>query len=71
MGSPHHFSLVTQIAANKLFGKKNRDEIPEDQMDEIIRREDQQKVRFINLNITGTSDNLKIGLARKNKTNRN
>lgn len=60
-------SLITQIGANKLFGRKNKDEIPEDQIDEIIRREDQQKVRFITLNITGTNDELKIGLARRNK----
>lgn len=58
-------SLVSQVGVNKLFGRNNRDEIPEDQMDEIVRREDQKRVRFVNVKIAGTSDNMKIGLAKR------
>lgn len=59
-------SLVSQLGVNKLFGRKNRDDIPEDQMDEIVRREDQKRVRFVSVKIAGTSDNMKIGLAKRN-----
>ncbi len=58
------WSMVTNVAAQKLFGGRNKAEVPEDRIDEIVRREDGRRVRFVNVRITGTPDNYRISLVR-------
>lgn len=57
--------LVTKVATQKLFGKK-KEEIDPDQEDEIIYKDPNKKVSYINLKISGTPSNYKISL-QKNK----
>ncbi|MBW3468233.1 AsmA-like C-terminal region-containing protein [Arthrospiribacter ruber] len=60
--------LVTQVGFRSLFGGKSREEIDPEQEDEIIRRDPNSRVRFLNISMSGTPDNYKIGLGRdKNK----
>jgi len=58
--------LVTQVGFHKLFGKKQEDVDP-DQVDAIEYRNMDKRVRFMNLKITGTPDNYKIGLGKPKK----
>lgn len=54
--------LVTQVAAQKLFGKNvEPDSLKEDQ---IQYRDDTKRTRFINLKLSGTPDNYKIALGK-------
>jgi hypothetical protein len=54
--------LVTRAAAQKLFGKEQAlDSLRED---EIQYRDDSKRQRFINLKLSGTPDNYKIGLGK-------
>jgi hypothetical protein len=55
--------LVTQAGFHKLFGKK-KEEIDPDQVDAIEYRDKDKRVRFMNLRITGTPDDYKIGLGK-------
>ena len=55
--------MVTQVAFKKLFGKK-QEEVDNDQVDAIQYREKDKKIHFINLKITGTPDEYKMGLGR-------
>jgi len=55
--------LVTQVGFRKLFGKKQEDVDP-DQVDAIQYRDMDKKVHFINLKITGTPDDYKMGLGK-------
>ncbi len=57
--------LVTKVATQKLFGKK-KEEIDPDQEDEIIYKDPNKRVSYINLKITGTPSDYKISL-QKNK----
>ncbi|MDR6968698.1 hypothetical protein J2X31_002724 [Flavobacterium arsenatis] len=57
--------LVTKVATQKLFGKK-KEEIDPDQEDEIIYKDPNKRVSYINLKISGTPSNYKISL-QKNK----
>lgn len=59
--------MVTQVAWRKLFGGKNKEEVDPDQIDEIDTVGDLNKVRFLNIRITGTPDDYKIGLGREKK----
>lgn len=56
--------LVTQVAWRKLFGGKNQEEVDAEQIDEIDEVGDLQKIRFVNIKITGTPDDYKIQLGR-------
>ena len=58
------WSLVTQVGARALFGGRNRDEVDPDQEDAIITRDANRRVRFLNIRMSGTPDNLDVGLAR-------
>jgi hypothetical protein len=59
------WKLVTQVAAQKLFGKKGRDT---DGEDEIQYRDESKRYRFVNVKISGTPDAYKVSLAKdKNK----
>jgi hypothetical protein len=59
--------LVTQVAWRKLFGGKSKEEIDPDQIDEIDTIGDTDKVRYLNIRITGTPDDYKVGLGRDKK----
>lgn len=60
--------MVTQVGFRKLFGKK-QEEVNPDQVDAIEYRDKDRRVRFMNLKITGTPDNYKVGLGKAKKTN--
>jgi hypothetical protein len=55
------WKLVTQVAAQKLFGSK---EVDPDNEEEIQYRDETKKQRFVNIKITGTPDEYKISLAK-------
>ncbi|MDP4260286.1 MAG: AsmA-like C-terminal region-containing protein [Bacteroidota bacterium] len=55
--------LVTQAGFHKLFGKK-KEEIDPDQVDAIEYRDKDKRVRFMNLRITGTPEDYKVGLGK-------
>ncbi|HWV65458.1 AsmA-like C-terminal region-containing protein [Chitinophaga sp.] len=59
--------MVTQVGFQALFGRK-REEVNEDQVDEIEYRDKDKKVRFRNINISGTPDKYKIALKKAKKT---
>ncbi|TVP44466.1 MAG: AsmA family protein [Mongoliibacter sp.] len=60
--------LVTQVGFRSLFGGKSRDEVDADQEDEIIMRDPNSRVRFVNVTMKGTPEDYKIGLGKdKNK----
>lgn len=58
------WALVTNAAVSKLFGGRNKNEIPEDQVDDIIKRDENRKTRFINIRVTGNTDKYNIALVR-------
>lgn len=60
--------MVTQVGFRMLFGKK-QEEVNPDQVDAIEVRDKDKKVRFMNIKITGTPDDYKVGLGKaKNKS---
>lgn len=58
------FRMVTQAASQKLFGRKKED-IDPDREDEIIVKDPNRKISYINLRISGTPSNYKISIVRK------
>lgn len=58
--------MVTQVGFRMLFGKK-QEEVDPDQVDAIQYRDKDKKVRFMNIKITGTPDNYKVGLGKAPK----
>jgi len=59
--------MVTQVGFRMLFGKK-QEEVDPDQVDAIEYRDKDKRVRFMNLKITGTPDNYKVGLGKAKKS---
>lgn len=59
--------LVTQVGMLKLFGKK---EVNPDEEDEIQYMDDSKRTRFVNVKLTGTPDNYKIGFGRDKSARR-
>jgi hypothetical protein len=57
--------LVTQVGFRALFGGKNAEEVDPEQIDEIQARNEEKKVRFLNLKVSGTSDDYKISLGKE------
>ena len=57
--------MVTNVAFQKLFGKK-REAVDSSQVDEIIYKDPNKKVNYMNLKISGTPENFKISM-EKNK----
>jgi hypothetical protein len=55
--------LVTQSAFQKLF-KRKKEEVDLDKEDEIVYRDADKKIRYINLIYTATADSYKIALGR-------
>jgi hypothetical protein len=58
--------MVTKVGFHMLFGKKQEDVDP-DQVDAIEYRDKDKRVRFMNLKISGTPDDYKIGLGKAKK----
>ncbi|OQP41085.1 hypothetical protein A4H97_15935 [Niastella yeongjuensis] len=56
--------MVTSVGFNMLFHKK-KEEVDPDQVDAIEYRDKDKRIRFMNLTITGTPDNYKVGLGKK------
>lgn len=63
------WQLVTEVGSKLLFGGKKREEIDPDQEDAIVYRNNDKKVRFVNLKITGNPDNLKVSLGKVKRKN--
>ncbi len=61
------WKLVTQVGAQKLFGKKKEEQDP-DAIDAIQYKDASKNVRFINLKMTGTPDNYKVSMGRDKNT---
>jgi len=59
--------MVTQVGFRMLFGRK-QEEVDPDQVDAIEYRDKEKRVRFMNLKITGTPDDYKVGLGKAKKT---
>jgi hypothetical protein len=59
--------MVTQVGFQALFGRK-QEEVNVDQVDAIEVRDKDRKVRFMNLNISGTPDKYKIALKKAKRT---
>jgi len=59
--------MVTQVAANKLFGGKKKEEVDAEQIDEIQKVGDTDKIRFVNLNIKGTPSDMQFTLKKDPK----
>lgn len=60
--------LVTQAGRQKLFGRfRKKDDADETADDEIIRAEDGERVRFVNVRMTGTPDDFDIELIGRKK----
>ncbi|MFD2034530.1 AsmA-like C-terminal region-containing protein [Belliella marina] len=60
-------ALVTQVGFRALFGGKNKGEIDPEQEDAIVFRDQDKKVRFVNINMKGTPDDYKISLKKDGK----
>jgi uncharacterized protein involved in outer membrane biogenesis len=58
--------MVTSVGFNALFNKK-QDDVNMDQIDEIEYSEKDKKVRFVSVKVTGTPDDFKVALGKKNK----
>jgi len=56
--------LVTQVGFRSLFPGKGREEVDPEQEDAIVFRDQNRKIRFVNLNISGDPDNYKVTLGR-------
>ena len=61
--------MVSNVAFQKLFGKK-REDVDPNQTDAIIYKDPNKKVSYMNLKISGTPDNFKISM-EKNKDIKN
>lgn len=61
------WQLVTEVGSKLLFGGKKREEVDPDQEDAIVYRNNDKKVRFVNIKITGNPDNLKVSLGKEKR----
>lgn len=61
------WKMVTDVGFKSLFGGKKREEVDENQLDDIIVRDPSKKVNFVNVRISGNSDNIKISLGKNKK----
>lgn len=57
-------AMVTQVGFRALFGGKNKNEIDPDQEDGIVYRDQDKRIRFVNINMKGTPDDYKISLRK-------
>ena len=61
--------MVTSVAKQKLFGKKNEKEAEdaaeaETEEDAIIYKDETKKTRYLNIKITGNADDYKFALGK-------
>ena len=56
------WKMVTKTASSKLFGKKEKEDVPENQIDEIQYGTD--KTKYVNVKITGDEKGYKFSLAK-------
>ena len=57
------WKMVTKTAVSKLFGKRNREEVSPDQIDEI--QYGSGKTKYVSVKITGDNDGYKFSLSKK------
>ena len=67
--------MVTSVAKQKLFGKKNEQEAADaadaaSEEDEIIYKDHNKKTRYMNIKITGNADDYKFGLGKDKRQKR-
>jgi len=60
-------SLVSGVAKQKLFGSNKEEKTDPEKEDEIIYKDNSKKIRYVNLKLSGNSENYKISLV-KDKT---
>ncbi|MEO1052973.1 MAG: AsmA-like C-terminal region-containing protein [Bacteroidota bacterium] len=60
------WKVVTRAASQKLFGGK-KEEVDPEQVDEIEFRDEDKRVRFLNLKITGNPEDYRISLGKDKK----
>jgi hypothetical protein len=56
--------IVTQVGLRSLFGTKDQKNTESDKEDAIVYRDNEKKIRFVNINMSGTPSDYKIGLAK-------
>lgn len=56
--------LVTQVGFRSLFGGKNFEEVDPDKEDAIVFRDQNRRVRFVNVHMRGTPDDYQVGLGK-------
>ncbi|WP_317045524.1 AsmA-like C-terminal region-containing protein [Aquiflexum balticum] len=61
--------MVTSVGFKSLFGGKNKNEVDPEQEDAIVYRDEDKRVRFVNVNMKGTPDDYKISLGRNRSSN--
>lgn len=59
--------MVTKVGFQALFGRKEA-EVDMDQVDEIEYRDKDKKVRFMNVKVSGTPEDFKVGLGKAKKS---
>jgi hypothetical protein len=57
--------MVTQVGFRALFGGRKKEEVDPLQEDAIVYRDNDKRVSFVNVRITGTPDQYKISLGKK------
>jgi len=57
-------SLVSQVGFRKLFGNRSRNEIDPEQEDAIVFRDNNRRVRFLNITMQGRPDDFRVSLGR-------
>ncbi|WP_375578673.1 AsmA-like C-terminal region-containing protein [Marivirga tractuosa] len=61
-------SLVTQVGFQSLFAGKNKEEVDPDQEDAIVYADDDKRIRYLNINIKGTPDDMEVNLRKDKKS---
>ncbi len=56
--------LVTQAGVRSLFGGKSSEQIDSDKEDAIVYRDQDRRVRFVNINVKGTPDDYEFSLGK-------
>lgn len=69
------FKMVTSVAKQKLFGKKDKKEAEDAadaaaEEDEIVYKDESKRTRYLNIKITGNPDDYKIGLGKDKREKR-
>jgi hypothetical protein len=56
--------MVTSAGFSKLFGGKKKEEVDPDTLDDIEYQDEDKRVRFVNVKISGSADNFKVSLGK-------